>query len=81
VNVVRPAVGQLLVDRSQVEAKPSLRAAQANRPELIGMGVDPIALDPESVGDRSGIDQSCSRSLGRPTEQLDHPLGDRLDHL
>jgi hypothetical protein len=47
VNAVRPAVGQLLVDRSQVEAKPSLRASQPYRPELIGMDIDPIALDPE----------------------------------
>jgi hypothetical protein len=61
-----------------VEAKAALGAAEADRAELAGVGVDPVAVDGEQLGDCGGVDVA-----GKPrpavVEQLGDPGGDPLD--
>lgn len=55
-----------LAERSEVEAQSPLGPAKSDRPELLGVGVHPVALDAEHVRD--------GRSVGKPT-------GRRADQL
>lgn len=58
--MLRPAFcaryGQALRNDLSIKAQPSVRAAQPNRAELLGVSVDPIALDTQIMREGGGID-------------------------
>lgn len=71
------------VDRESVKAKASAWTAEPYPAELLGVGIDPVALDAEVVGESRGIDVapwSPRLRLSPPVrpQQGDHPSGYRL---
>jgi hypothetical protein len=46
-----------LADLVPVESEPPLRSPKPDRPQVLGMGVDPIALDPKLAGEGGGVDK------------------------
>jgi hypothetical protein len=80
-----PIAGQGGGDGVQVEAEPRARAlTEAHGTELVGVRVDPAAVDGEPVGDRGRIYEARGAASGRRgLERGQHEFGraprDRLD--
>jgi len=73
-------VAQPLLDDFEIEPQPAARPAEANRTEVAGMSVDPIALDAELARHGAGVDQARRSLASRAiADQLHDPLSDRLD--
>jgi hypothetical protein len=49
-------VGEGLADLLQVESQPAVRTAEAHSAELVGVGVDPFAVNAEDLGDAPRVD-------------------------
>ena len=59
-----------------------MRAAQPNRAQPLGVGINPVALHAQLVGQGCGIDQPDRTVLWFiGTQQLDDAPGDRLDQV
>ncbi len=70
-----PTFRECLSSELDVEAQPRPRAIpQPDAPKALGVGVDPIASDPELTGQRPSINQPNPRTRGR------NELGDLLAH-
>lgn len=61
-----------------VEAQAALGAAEADRAELAGVGVDPVAVDCEQPGDGGGVGVA-GKGRRAVVEQLGYAGGDPLD--
>jgi hypothetical protein len=72
---------EVVGDHVEVEPQPAFRSAEADAAELVGVGVDPIALDAEQLGELGGIDQALTWRRGRQPvgDEIGDALGDRLD--
>ncbi|MGH2941297.1 MAG: hypothetical protein ACRDLN_00770 [Solirubrobacteraceae bacterium] len=69
-----------MLDALQVESQAAVGGAEAHDTELAGVGVDPLAIDAEDLGDPPRVDVS-HRCRGGVAKQLGDALGDRLDVL
>lgn len=56
-------------------------AAEADRAEIGGVGVDPVALDTQLAGEGGGIDEAGGALRLLVAQQLDNAPGDCLDQL
>jgi hypothetical protein len=55
---------QALGDLGEIEAQAPFRAAEPDAAELVGVGVDPVALDVQQPSELGGVDQALARLRG-----------------
>ena len=63
----------------EVEAPPSVIAAEASRAEITRVGVDPIPVDSEFARDLCGVSEARGRGRRLVAEKLGHASRDGLD--
>ena len=67
------------MEAAEVEPQSSAMAAEADRAELLGVGVDPLAVHTEYAGDSRGVDEPNRPGSRDRLEQFDDPLSDQVN--
>ena len=62
-----------------IEAQAAMLAAEANRVQLLRVGVDPRAVDAQRACERGRVDEPRGRGQQLVAKQREHALRDRLD--
>jgi hypothetical protein len=70
---------EALLDDVAVEPKPAPRATQADRPQVLGVFINPVTLDTQLARQGCGVREFDGGGLLQLPQQLDHPARDRLD--
>jgi hypothetical protein len=67
-------------DALQIKPQATPAAAESHRAEFAGVGVNPVALDAELLGDRGSVGEAGGSGAALAFgEDLGDPLGDQLD--
>ena len=75
---IRPA--ESFPDDLKIEPQPTIRTAETNRSQMIGLSVDPLAIYAQPLGDRCRVNQTHRFGVFGP-QQLSDAASNGLDFL